>query len=329
MSTLPFDSPALPRNEGSTGCCRLAIDPLGLCFFLLVLWPIGISAGEFDGARAFQYLEKQCSFGPRNPGSPGHSACRQFLVKELQKFAAEVEEQPFLYYDALRKQTLNMTNILARFNPTAEKHGRASLLLCAHWDTRPTADEDRHKENRNQPILGANDGASGVAVLLEIARQLSQVSPTVGIDIVLFDGEDYGREGHLEEYFLGSRHFVEANTSFYPRYAVLLDMVGDAQLRLPIERFSRENAPAVVDKIWNLAASMARDEFVYEDGLYVQDDHVILNEAGIPAVDIIDFSYPEEGRNYWHTTEDTPDKCSPQSLAAVGSVLLKLIYDER
>lgn len=286
--------------------------------------PTGQSRPSFDSLRAFSYLEKQVAFGPRNPGSPGHKQCKDFLVGELKKFHGLVEEQSFIHYDTFREISMTMTNIIARFSQGVEPR----ILLCAHWDTRPFADQDKNPANRTKPILGANDGASGVAVLLEIARQISEHPPKAGVDIVLFDGEDYGREGHLDEYFVGSRYFAENNSDIYPLFGILIDMVGDAELRLPIEGYSNEFAPEVVEKVWNTAAVLGYSQFVDQVETYISDDHIILNSAGIPTIDIIDMNYPNERENYWHTLEDTPDKCSPASLKAVGEVLLEVIYRE-
>ncbi|NOX37545.1 MAG: M28 family peptidase [Calditrichaeota bacterium] len=279
---------------------------------------------RFDAQSAWQYLVKQVAFGPRNPGSPGHRQCLQFLKTELQKFADQVIEQPFMHYDAYRGKTLVMTNLIARFRPNVEPR----ILLCAHWDTRPFADRDPNPANRQTPIPGANDGASGVAVLLEVARILKQQPPPIGVDIVLFDGEDYGREGHLEEYFLGSRYFVQNNDRYFPAFAILLDMVGDANLQLPREGFSVMYAPEVVDRVWRIAREMGYSQFEDRIGLQVNDDHVILNEGGIPTINIIDFQYPDASHRFWHTLQDVPENCSPESLKVVGDVLLKLIYEE-
>ena len=229
-----------------------------------------------------------------------------------------------MHYDQEKGEVLNMTNIIGSFYP--EKVTR--LILCAHWDTRPFADRDRPR-NQHLPILGANDGASGVAVLLEMARQIQQAEPPVGIDIVLFDGEDYGREGDLDNYCLGSRYFVANNVKYFPKYAVLLDMIGDAQLSLPVEGYSKHYAPAVVQQVWTIAEKLGIYQFESEVRNYVFDDHVILNEGGIPAIDIIDFEYPNTSHRFWHTLEDTPDKCSAKSLKVVGDVLMELIYNER
>ncbi|MEJ2635131.1 MAG: M28 family peptidase, partial [Calditrichia bacterium] len=265
----------------------------------------------------FGWLLKQTDLGPRNPGSAGHEAAMQLLKTGLQNYGARVTLQPFMHYDANNKMTLTMTNIIGSFNP----QNPSRILLCAHWDTRPFADQDK-PQNQAKPILGANDGASGVAVLLEIARQIQAQSPSIGVDIVFFDGEDYGHEGHLENYFLGSRYFVQNNSRFFPQFAILVDMVGDKDLEIPIEGYSQQYAPDVVSRVWDTAGRLGINQFVNSVNGYISDDHVILDEGGIPAIDIIDFTYP-----YWHTLQDTPDKCSPASLKAVGDVLLNVIYD--
>jgi hypothetical protein len=292
--------------------------------FILFLMNIQISkAGEFDAKRAFGFLVAQTDFGPRNPGSTGHQACLNYLAAQLSDAGATVELQPFIYYDQEKAEVLNMTNVIGSFYP--EKNTR--LILCAHWDTRPFADRDK-PENQHIPILGANDGASGVAVLLEMAMQFSMAEPPVGIDIVFFDGEDYGKEGDLNNYCLGSRHFVASNVKYFPKYAILLDMIGDAELSIPVEGYSKHYAPDVVAQVWGVAEKLGIYQFQPDVRGYVFDDHVILNEAGIPAIDIIDFEYPDVSHRYWHTLEDTPDKCAPESLKAVGDVLMELIYNE-
>jgi len=292
--------------------------------FLLMLFAVlpSNAAGRFDGENAFRFLTMQTDLGPRNPGSAGHRACLNLLKTQLQKSGARVELQPFMHYDEALEKSFTMTNIIGSFAPDKT----AQIMLCAHWDTRPFADRDT-PENRNKPIPGANDGASGVAVLLEVAAQLQKISPPVGVDIVFFDGEDYGREGDLENYCLGARHFTGTNTRFFPQFAILLDMIGDARLQIPREGYSQQYAPEVVKQVWTLAEELGYYQFEPEVRSYVFDDHIILNEAGIPAIDIIDFEYPDAGHHYWHTLQDIPDNCSAGSLQVVGDVLLKLIYE--
>jgi len=283
----------------------------------------------FDGKQAFQYLIAQTSFGPRNPGSIGHQQCLDYLTRELQQYADAVNQQKFTYpgYDGER---LNLTNVIASFNLNAGSR----ILLCAHWDTRPRADEDKDLSKLNLPILGANDGASGVAVLLELARELKRNPPPIGVDIVLFDGEDYGKEGDINNFCLGSKYFaVNKPQGFNPLFGILLDMVGDKNLRIPKEGNSVEYAPDVVDMVWSAARELGVIQFVDEIGSTVYDDHRSLNFAGIKTIDLIDADLvgnhdTDPARRYWHTHQDTPDKCSAESLEAVGKVLVHIIYSK-
>lgn len=282
------------------------------------------SMPAFSGTKAFQYLLKQTSFGPRNPNSQGHTQCLNYLAHELRGMADKVQLQEFSHpgYD---HEQLRLTNIIASFNPDAS----ARILLCAHWDTRPRAELDENKSRRNQPILGANDGASGVAVLLEIASLLKKQPLAIGIDIALFDGEDYGLEGDTENYLLGSRHFAKTHRSEYvPRFGILLDMIGDKFLEIPKERYSLKYAPDIVALVWNKAMELGYPQFLDEAGEEVIDDHLPLNEAGIKTIDLIDLNYPDQTNRFWHTHQDTPENCSAESLEAVGTVLMNILYTQ-
>ncbi len=192
-------------------------------------------------------------------------------------------------------------------------------MLCAHWDTRPFADKDPNLDNRDKPIPGANDGASGVAALIELARVFDIVAPPVPIVFVLFDGEDWGKT--TANMFHGSRYYARNITPAKPRYAILLDMVGDADLSIPIEPTSMKAAPELMRDLWTTAQDMGVTQFSARTGPAISDDHLLLIKGGIPAIDLIDFDYAP-----WHTLEDTPDKCSAESLQAVGSVLAAYIY---
>ncbi len=269
----------------------------------------------FDGPRAYRDLVQQCDFGPRVPGTEAHAQCAQWLAQQLYSAADGIVRQEFTA--EVKGKQLPLTNIVADFNPV----GRRRILLCAHWDSRPAADCDPHLANRNRPIAGANDGASGVAVLLEIARALKRRPPKQRVTIVLFDGEDYGPGAN--NMFLGSRFFARHWTDPPPAWAVLLDMVADRDLRLPMEALSQQKAPAVVDRIWGAAERAGASAFVREHGPYVFDDHVFLLAKGIPCIDVIDFDYP-----HWHTLADTPDKCAPASLEQVGKALLRAIAED-
>ena len=282
----------------------------------------GCAKGEppaFNGDSAFVFLREQCDIGPRYPGSPGHAAVQRYLVEKLTSFGANVSLQPFEAVPA-GGDTLRLVNIVAAYRAGAGKR----ILLGAHYDTRPRADRERDPANRSKPIIGANDGASGVAVLLEIARLLGSWKPPVGVDIVLFDGEDYGEEGNAQDYLLGSRRFAAGLGGYRPIAVIVVDMVGERDSRLPIEGFSSAASASLCARIYGIAGTLGVENFVQSQGPSIIDDHLPFIQAGLPAIDLIDFDY-----QHWHTLSDTPDKCAGSSLAAVGSVLVRFIRDER
>ncbi len=288
--------------------------------FLVSLLPLlacAESLPEFDGEAAYRHLVAQCELGCRNPGSRGHEKARIYLTDQLSQCAPRVDSQRFSFVDQKLDSTFQLTNIIASFYPEE----RDRILLCAHWDTRPRADRDPDPANREKPILGANDGASGVAVLLELGKILKLSKPKCGVDIVLFDGEDYGEEDDIDNYLLGSKHFARSIGTQTYEYGVLLDMVGDEDLQIYVEGNSLRYAPQVVKLIWDKARELGLEEFHRQVGPWVWDDHIPLNRTRIPTVDLIDFDYP-----HWHTLADTPDKCSPSSLKVIGDLLLALIY---
>ncbi len=298
------------------------MNPISMLPLLLLLIggaPLTAQSG-FDAARAFNYLETQCGFGTREPNSPGAQAAISFFQDILKPLADTLHIQSFEMNDPYSDGKLKLTNIVARFQP--EKTQR--IILCAHWDTRPRAEYDAYSPNT--AILGANDGASGVAILLEIAQQLHKTSINPGIDIVLFDGEDYGKPGDLQHYLLGSRYYAKNPYPPMAQHVILLDMVGDAELTLKVDPVSYRSAPRMIEEIWSLAAELGYDQFQFVQGASMYDDHVPFIEKGIQAIDIIDFEYPGPDNRYWHTQEDTPDKCSPESLEAVGNTLLSWLY---
>jgi Zn-dependent M28 family amino/carboxypeptidase len=213
-----------------------------------------------------------------------------------------------------------MTNIIGRFGNL----GKPGVLLCAHWDTRPTADMDSDLIKRKKPIIGANDGASGVAVLLELAHMFRKTPPAVPVTIVFFDGEDWGPGS--DDMFLGARYYasrIGSNQKF--KYGILLDMVGDSSLNIPREANSQRRAEFVVDKVWKAATDLGYSSSFTNSVKYnISDDHLPLLQAGISCIDVIDFDYP-----YWHTLADTPDKCSPSSLKIVGETVARVVYSEQ
>jgi glutaminyl-peptide cyclotransferase len=274
------------------------------------------SPPPFNGPKAFDYLSRQVSFGPRIPGTDAHTQTADWILSVLRSHTPTVSFQPFTGISDGAETS--MKNILASFYP--EKNSR--ILLCAHWDSRPHADRDPDLSKRAEPVPGANDGASGVAVLMVIAEIIAVTEPLMGVDIVLFDGEDGGEYGNNDSWLLGSRHFAKSMPSAYrPDFAILLDMIGDKDLSLTRDYYSVNSAPLLWGKIVSHAASLGIP--VSGKTLSVLDDHVPLIERGIRAVDLIDFDYPS-----WHTVADTPDKCSPESLEKIGMLLLKLMYEK-
>jgi glutaminyl-peptide cyclotransferase len=272
---------------------------------------------QFDGEAAFVLIQEQCELGPRNPGSDGHRKALKYLLDKLSEHTEFVKTQNFVHEDQRQNTKLELYNIIASFYPDKTER----ILLCAHWDTRPFADRDQDTSLRSQPILGANDGASGVAVLLEISRIVSGNEPKWGVDIVLFDGEDGGEEGDFEGFCLGSKYFAKNKGDYQPHFGILLDMIGDRDLEIYKEGYSSRYAKGIVDSVWSWAHDMGL--FCFKDSIkyYMYDDHVPLLGAGIPVIDLIDFDFP-----FWHTTSDTPDKCSPQSLQKIGNLLVEIIY---
>ena len=289
----------------------------------------GREVPAFSSDSAYAYLSRQVQFGPRNPGSEGHRKTKKYLMRKMREYAGQkaVYAQNFKHV-GYEGDTLRMTNILASFNP----RNTDRIMLCAHWDTRPRADEDTARTD--QPIPGADDGASGVAVLLELARLFSQNSPPLGVDLILFDGEDYGRSGDMDHYFLGSWYWTNYPPveNYRPRFGILLDMVGGEGARFPKEKNSMRYAPALVNEIWTIADELGYGKyFLDQAGMAINDDHVIINSyTGIPMVDIIRHRQGDGQvifAPYWHTHRDNMDIISKETLQAVGDVMAELIFN--
>ena len=289
---------------------------------IVIIFSCNDSVPNFDENSAYQFLLDQCDFGPRNPGSEGYNNCKEYLIKTLDSYSDTVFTQPFVINDIDDTQ-YDLDNIIAQYNINSNSH----LLLGAHWDTRPWADSDLNIEKHNQPIIGANDGASGVSVLLELAKIFHYNPPPIRVSIVFFDGEDMGRPGVPKSYARGSQFFAKNLPIKKPDEAIILDMIGDKELHIPIERYSYQQNKDLVKKLWSLANKLNLEAFESRIVHTIYDDHVPLwQEAKIPAIDIIDFNYPNRYSNYWHTSQDTPDNCSAQSLGQVGNLLVHYIY---
>lgn len=275
----------------------------------------------FRASLADSLVRRQLAFGPRVPGTEAHEAALAWMIEWLRERADVVEPRPFTHV-TLTGDTLSLTNVWARFDP----ENPSRILLLAHWDSRPVSEMASDPADRRRPVPGANDGASGVAVLLTIADALKRNPPPVGVDILLTDGEDWGHEPvtlrtETTDMFLGARHFAETHGDYRPLFGILLDMVGDRDPRFPMEGFSLQFAPEVVRRVWDVAEDLGYgDVFVDSRGQPIGDDHVPLNEVGIRTIDVIDFDY-----RWWHTPQDTADKVSARTLGIVGDVVLTVI----
>lgn len=297
-----------------------------------------VQVPAFSGDSAYLYVKQQVDFGPRIPNSQAHELCGDFLAAKLEAFGAKVYNQraDLTGYDG---KTLKARNIIGAYNPDSPRR----VLLCAHWDSRPWADNDPDKANHRTPILGANDGASGVGVLLEVARQLQKQAPAIGIDIIFFDMEDYGTPQFVsltgddsKTWCLGSQYWSRTPhvQGYNARFGILLDMVGAKNSTFLKEGISMEYAPAVVKKVWKAAKKLGFDNyFIDENGGYVTDDHGPVNEiARIPCIDIINCDMSNELSSFggfWHTVNDNMDVIDKNTLQAVGQTVLQVIYNEK
>lgn len=311
------------------GICRIsstALLPGLLCLFLAIPGFCGESAGmaDFSGDRAMELLTAQCDLGPRTPGSMGNRRLREMIVDLAQKHGFKAHCLCFEATDPMSGEPIQICNIVVSVGP----EGGERLWLGAHYDTRPVSDLDADPEKRSNPLTGANDGASGVAVLLHLIEILGVNPPSQGVDFLFFDGEDSGLAGNPTGFCLGSRHLAATCRDFgnplsrgTPRGVIVLDMVGEKNLQIPMEGYSAVNAPEWTEAVFDRAARLGLAAFVPQRGHTVYDDHVPFLEQGIPAVDLIDFDFPE-----WHTTGDTPDICSSASLEEVGQLMLDFIY---
>jgi glutaminyl-peptide cyclotransferase len=303
---------------------RLAFWPSGrLAVLALVTFSCGGDAQlarEFDGEAAFRYVEQQLAFGPRIPGTPGHEQMGDWLDSTLRARADTLIVQDWKHV-TLKGDTLRMRNFIARFNPAAAQR----VLYLAHWDTRPASGPDSTLDY-SQPVPGANDGGSGVAVLLGVADRLKAVPPGVGVDLLLVDGEDYGVFTDSVDVLIGSTYYAKNQVAGpRPAFAVLFDMVGDKDLKIYTEGNSSIGAPQVVDRVWTTAEELGYTTYFDRRAKHtLTDDHIPLQRAGISAIDVVDFDYGPE-RSYWHTPGDTIDKVSAASLKIVGDVAVAVI----
>lgn len=303
---------------------------------------IRITPPVFNSDSALHFVQTQVDFGPRVPNSDEHAKCAEYLANKLTSYGAEVIVQE-ADAKAFNGATLHMKNIIGQFNPKNEKR----ILLCAHWDTRPFADKDQDQSKHGTPIDGANDGASGVGVLLEVARALQQKTPEYGVDIIFFDAEDYGAldftmtnfqdyKSTEETWCLGSQYWSKNphKKGYKAKYGILLDMVGAENAVFPKEGYSLQYASKLVNYVWNRAHDLGYGNYFQKRVMQgyggLIDDHLFINKyAGIPAIDIIHYDMDNNGFGFFHHThQDNMDVIDPNTLKAVGEVVLDVVYNE-
>ena len=298
---------------------HLISDMKKFIFILLFSLALNIDVPYFDGNKAYEYLVKQCDFGYRYPGSMEHVNMKNYFIEFLDGKSDELIVYDHSIKHPYTGEEITLFNLFSRYNVHLENR----ILLLAHWDTREIADMDKNIENHQKPILGANDGASGIAILMHLSEILSN-NPleNIGVDILFVDGEDMGRNGELKNFCLGTKLFSKNLMAPYPKFAICLDMVADKDPEFKMEYFSYIQAEKELKQIWVLANNLGFKEFTYEITNPIYDDHRALYvETGIPSIDIIDFDYP-----YWHTIEDTVDKCSANTLSIVGTLMCEFLY---
>ena len=271
-------------------------------------------AAAFDGERAYALLKELCLIGPRNHGSYGKEKAEAWIADRMKACGAEVSVHEFKHLPRRATGESTFRNIVAKLRPGESRR----VLLGTHYDTRSWADKDPDPSVRMEPIIGANDGGSGVAVLIALAEAWKTAPPAFGVDMIFFDGEDFGREGEWDDYFLGSTAWMRDFTGYKVEWGVILDMIGDAKLTIRKEKASIDGAPQVVERLWAAAGRVGAKAFLDESQPTMMDDHTAFLKNGLPVALLIDFDYP-----FFHTDEDTPDRCSAESLGQVGRTLFE------
>ena len=297
---------------------------------------IAVTQVQFDADSAYASVVAQCDFGPRVPGSAAHDRCGDYIVSRFKALGLSVSEQR-TDQKAWDGKVLHTRNIIAAYRPELADR----IIICTHWESRPWADADPDSSLHRQPVMAANDGASGVAVMLEVARKLEELKPELGIDFICFDSEDYGMPYWAEtddvadgsDWCLGSQYWAAHPhvPGYKARFGILLDMVGGRDARFCFEGISMRYASEVMVHVWDAAGRAGASQlFLAEQGGYAQDDHVPMNEvAGIPTIDIIPYVEGEHTfGETWHTTQDTPENISRETLKGVGQTLLQFLSEK-
>lgn len=291
---------------------------------------------DFNADSAYIYLQEQCDFGPRTMNSTAHDKCEKWIIQKFEQYGCKVTTQKATIngYDGT---PLRSTNIMASYNPKATTR----IMFCAHWDCRPWADNDPDSTNWHKPIIAANDAASGVGVMIELARILKGSGLELGVDFICFDAEDYGTPQWFEgedpgdTWALGAQYFANNLPEGYaPRYGILLDMVGGVGAKFYREGMSMQYAPAIVKKVWNAARQVGYGSyFPKDDGGMITDDHIPVNQtANIPCIDVIPY-YPDCAQSSfgptWHTIADNMDNIDKNTLKAVGQTMVQVLFTEK
>lgn len=291
---------------------------------------------DFNADSAYIYLQEQCDFGPRTMNSTAHDKCEKWIIQKFEQYGCKVTTQKATLtgYDGT---PLRSTNIIASYNPEATTR----IMFCAHWDCRPWADNDPDSTNWHKPIVAANDAASGVGVMIELARILKGSGLELGVDFICFDAEDYGTpqwfegEDSGDTWALGAQYFASNLPEGYaPRYGILLDMVGGVGAKFYREGMSMQYAPAIVKKVWNAARQVGYGSyFPKDDGGMITDDHIPVNQtANIPCIDVIPY-YPDCAQSSfgptWHTIADNMDNIDKNTLKAVGQTMVQVLFTEK
>lgn len=280
----------------------------------------------FSGEAAFEQIKNFSAIGPRVPNTKAHEDAKDYIIKTITPYADIVKQQAF-QLNGYDNEKLSLTNIIASFNPNEKKR----VMICAHWDSRPWADAEKDTAKHKLPIPGVNDGASGVGIMLALAKVLHDTKPAIGVDLVFFDGEDYGRHSDLSNFCLGSKYFAVAKENYAPEFGVLLDLVGDKEARF----YKEENSVAVAEDIttlfWDAAAKAGAKTFVNEKKYGIYDDHTPLNSAGLKTIDIIDAELVGADaslgrRAYWHTLHDTMENIGLETITDVGKTVTTFLY---
>lgn len=288
--------------------------------------PLPQPSQQFDGQQAYAYLKAICDLGPRISDTRAMHHQQQILRKHFESLGAQVRMQSFLATQpSLRGRKFTCSNLIVHWHPNAKRR----VLIGCHYDTRPIADREPILRNRRDgEFLGANDGASGVALLMELGKQMPALKTEVGVDFIFFDAEEYIFDASRDKYFIGSEGFVQEYREHPPGYryekVVVVDMIADAELEIHPDQRSAVQAGRLVQEVFSIAEELGFKQFNKEPRYDILDDHIAFQEAGIPAIVLIDFAYP-----HWHRLSDTPDKCSPESLHAVGSVVAEWIRRQK